>query len=441
MDFLRLHQLNVMLVLSGICGMLALFVYFTKSLPPRRRHALFFLEGGSMILLMADRFAYIYRGDTSVLGFYMVRICNFLVFFLSLGLLISFNFYLKDLMTNEGGLKKVPRRLKLAQILGWCGLVMLVVAQPTHFYYVFDEMNRYHRGRGFVICYLMPFSMLILFLSIILQYYKRLNRLIRLPMLLLALLPIIATVVQIFLYGLSLTNMSIVGMAILLYLFVLLDLNATVEKAKEREIEFYREEQRQAQLLFTQTAEALASAIDAKDAYTHGHSIRVAEYSRTIARLAGKSESECREVYFAALLHDVGKIGIPNGIINKSGRLTAEEYEVIKEHPVIGTQILEHITQSPYISLGAKYHHERYDGKGYPTGCAGEKIPEIARIIAVADAYDAMTSKRSYRDPLPQDVVRSQIESGSGLQFDPVFAALMLEMMAMDIDYDMKEGK
>ena len=257
MDFLRLHQLNVMLVLSGICGMLALFVYFTKSLPPRRRHALFFLEGGSMILLMADRFAYIYRGDTSVLGFYMVRICNFLVFFLSLALLISFNFYLKDLMTNEGGLKKVPRRLKLAQILGWCGLVMLVVAQPTHFYYVFDEMNRYHRGRGFVICYLMPFSMLSLFLSIILQYYKRLNRLIRLPMLLLALLPIIATVVQIFLYGLSLTNMSIVGMAILLYLFVLLDLNATVEKAKEREIEFYREEQRQAQLLFTQTAETV----------------------------------------------------------------------------------------------------------------------------------------------------------------------------------------
>ncbi len=188
-----------------------------------------------------------------------------------------------------------------------------------------------------------------------------------------------------------------------------------------------------------ETAKSLASAIDAKDKYTHGHSTRVAEYSREIARVSGKSETECRDIYLTALLHDVGKIGIPNAIINKNSKLTDEEYEVIKTHPVIGKQILSNISQMPHISDGAYYHHERYDGKGYPTGLYGENIPEIGRIIAVADAYDAMTSKRSYRAPLPQHVVREQIEKGSGSQFDPQYAKIMLDMIDADKDYKMKE--
>ena len=188
-----------------------------------------------------------------------------------------------------------------------------------------------------------------------------------------------------------------------------------------------------------ETAQALASAIDAKDAYTHGHSTRVAEYSRNIARIAGKSEVKCQEIYFAALLHDVGKIGVPGKIINKVGALTDEEFEVVKTHPVIGKQILENIKQAPHICEGACYHHERYDGSGYPTGLAAEAIPDIGRIIAVADAYDAMTSKRSYRDILPQEKVRSEIESGIGTQFDPQYAKIMLELIDADKDYKMKE--
>lgn len=188
-----------------------------------------------------------------------------------------------------------------------------------------------------------------------------------------------------------------------------------------------------------ETAQALASAIDAKDKYTHGHSTRVAEYSRTIARIAGKSDAECRDIYLAALLHDVGKIGISNSIINKKGKLTAEEYDVIKTHPVIGQQILANIKQAPYICDGAYYHHERYDGKGYPTGLSGQNIPDIGRIIAVADAYDAMTSKRSYREPLEQADVRSEIENGLGTQFDPVYAKIMLSMIDEDKNYNMRE--
>ena len=189
----------------------------------------------------------------------------------------------------------------------------------------------------------------------------------------------------------------------------------------------------------TETAEALASAIDAKDAYTHGHSTRVAEYSRNIARRLGKSEPECRNIYLAALLHDVGKIGIPNSIINKQGKLTPQEYDVVKTHPAIGAQILANITQIPHIASGAYYHHERYDGKGYPAGLAGKAIPEIGRIIAVADAYDAMTSNRSYRKQLPQDLARSEIGKGIGAQFDPDMARIMLEMIDEDKDFTMRE--
>ena len=189
----------------------------------------------------------------------------------------------------------------------------------------------------------------------------------------------------------------------------------------------------------TETASALASAIDAKDTYTHGHSSRVAEYSREIARRAGKSEAECRDIYLSALLHDVGKIGVPNSIINKKGRLTDEEYDVIKTHPVIGRQILSNITQIPHIADGAYYHHERFDGKGYPVGLSGTDIPEIGRIIAVADSYDAMTSNRSYRGILPQNVARAEIEKGMGTQFDPDFAKIMLGMIDADADFTMRE--
>ncbi|MCR4748830.1 MAG: HD-GYP domain-containing protein, partial [Lachnospiraceae bacterium] len=199
------------------------------------------------------------------------------------------------------------------------------------------------------------------------------------------------------------------------------------------------EEQKNVQRLFSQTATALANAIDAKDKYTHGHSSRVAEYSKKIAERAGKSPAECEEIYYVALLHDVGKIGVPEAIISKEGKLTEEEFDLIKQHPVMGAQILKSITEYPYLSIGANFHHERYDGKGYPQKLKGSDIPEIARIISVADAYDAMTSKRSYRDTIPQDKVREQLIEGAGTQFDPTFANIMLHLIDLDTEYEMKE--
>ena len=191
--------------------------------------------------------------------------------------------------------------------------------------------------------------------------------------------------------------------------------------------------------LFRHVVLALATAIDAKDIYTNGHSERVAGYSKEIARRYGYDEQQQNDIYMMGLLHDVGKIGIPDSIIKKSDKLTDEEFEIIKTHPVIGAHILETIKEMPALIWGAKWHHEKYSGGGYPDGLTGDKIPEEARIIAVADSYDAMASRRSYRDVLPQNVVRAEIEKGKGTQFDPVFADIMLKMIDEDKDYKMKE--
>lgn len=182
---------------------------------------------------------------------------------------------------------------------------------------------------------------------------------------------------------------------------------------------------------------SLAYTIDAKDRYTSGHSQRVAEYSLAIAKKMGKSEEDQKIIYYAGLLHDVGKIRVPEALINKPGKLTEDEFDQIRIHPVSGYHILKDIHEDERIGYGAKYHHERYDGTGYPNGLVGENIPEIARIIGVADAYDAMASNRSYRNALPQDIVREEIEKGKGRQFDPEIADIMLGMIDEDKEYRM----
>ena len=214
-----------------------------------------------------------------------------------------------------------------------------------------------------------------------------------------------------------------------------------IREYQNAEVEALIERQRGAEKLFEQTATALVSAIDAKDEYSRGHSQRVAEYSQRLGMLLGKSDEECKEIYYAALLHDVGKIGIADNILNKNGKLTEEEYEEIKKHSFLGKQILSSITEYPYLSIGANFHHERYDGKGYPNKLKGSDIPEIARIISVADAYDAMSSNRSYRDAMPQQLVREEIVKGAGAQFDPDIAKAMQHLIDIDSEYKMKERR
>lgn len=219
----------------------------------------------------------------------------------------------------------------------------------------------------------------------------------------------------------------------------LTELQRSLEKQVVQRTRELNREKNKVQTLSKEITNALVNTIDAKDKYTNGHSRRVAKYSAMLAEKLGKSKEEVDSITYAGLLHDIGKIGVPDTIINKKDKLDDEEWKIVKEHPVKGYEILDSIESMPEIKQGARWHHERYDGNGYPDRIAGNQIPEIARIICVADAYDSMTSNRSYRKYMHQDVVREQIEKGKGTQFDPVVADKMLEIIDSDKDYLLHE--
>ncbi len=189
------------------------------------------------------------------------------------------------------------------------------------------------------------------------------------------------------------------------------------------------EKTREVEELALQTILAIARAIDAKDEYTQGHSQRVATYSRALAEYLGWSEADCDNIYHIALLHDVGKIGVPDNVLKKRGHLTEEEFALMRRHPDIGADILKDVKSLKGIELGTRFHHERFDGKGYPNKLKGEEIPLIARIICVADTFDAMTSTRCYRNRLDIDVAREELRRCSGTQFDPEIVSAFLAML------------
>ncbi len=179
-----------------------------------------------------------------------------------------------------------------------------------------------------------------------------------------------------------------------------------------------------------ESIEAIARTIDEKDEYTNGHSIRVGFYSKVIAENLGMDSDEVDNIYYIALLHDIGKIAIPDSILNKPGRLTNEEFSVMKSHTTRGAGILKGISTIPQIVEGAQSHHERYDGLGYPEGKKGEDIPFVARIICCADCFDAMASKRVYKEPFSLDIIINEFRKCSGTQFDPEISKVVIELIS-----------
>lgn len=189
------------------------------------------------------------------------------------------------------------------------------------------------------------------------------------------------------------------------------------------------EKTREVELVMIQAITTVANTIDAKDDYTKGHSIRVAHYSEALARKLGWSEEEVQNIHYIALLHDIGKIGVPDSVLNKPFKLTNIEFELIKKHTIMGAEILKDIKMFKDVNIGAKYHHERYDGKGYPSGLKGEEIPLVARVIGIVDSYDAMTSNRVYRKRLQDEVVKAELLKGRGTQFDPELIDKFMELL------------
>lgn len=429
MSFLRAHQLNLMLLMSGACAMLACTTLFVRALPQGKRLVLALMELSAMLLLLCDRWAYLYRGNTSELGFVMVRVCNGLVFFFAIMIPHLVTQYLKELYRDKSLPWEYPLSLRICDVLFVLGAFFIILSQFTGLYYTIDGENVYHRSPTFSLSYLAPVVSVLLQELTIVHYKNRLGRRFRAALMIGIAIPTGASIGQIFTYGVSLGDMTTVFTVMMFHIIALEELSRSVRDARRRELESSREAEKRVSAMFEQTAEALASAIDAKDAYTHGHSKRVAALSRQIAKEAGYPDKDCEQLYFAGLLHDVGKIGVSDDIINKVGKLSDEEFAQIKRHPILGYQILSIIREAPSLSVGARYHHERYDGRGYPEGLAGEEIPEIARIIAVADAYDAMSSTRSYRDKLSREKTRAELVEGMGRQFDPRFARIMVDIM------------
>ncbi len=218
-------------------------------------------------------------------------------------------------------------------------------------------------------------------------------------------------------------------------IYMITDLSDKIEMITE--LESYRNhlqekldlKTKELEALTLQAISAVANTIDAKDEYTKGHSVRVAHYAAQLAKKLGKDEAFVNNLHYMALLHDIGKIGVPDSVLNKAGRLNETEFGLIKQHTVIGAEILKDITMVEGVALGAKYHHEKYNGTGYPSGLKGTEIPYEARIIGIADAFDAMTSNRVYRRGLPIERVIQEFEKGIGTQFDPDMTPVFIDLV------------
>ena len=428
-ELIRQNQLNIMLLLCGACAVMAFLLLITRFLEKRRKWILILMETVAFFLLWFDRLAYVYSGDPSRKGYVMVRLSNFFVFFLTSGVVFSFNLYLNNLLTNEKGIKINSKRLVGVGIASVGGMILAVISAFTGLYYYFDETNTYHRGSGFLIAYLIPVIGPLIQYAVIRKYRKHFSTLIYTSLVLYVFVPIAFGIIQIFVYGISLVNMAMVMVSVSLYIFTYLDINNTVEHAHEIESQSMQGQQKRMKRLFDQTAKAFVSAVEKKDDFTKGNSVRVAEYAKKVAEICGKSEEECDQVYYTALLHDVGMIGIPDAVIKNEADPGKWDYEAIRQKPVIGKEILSNITEYPFLSVGAGSSHERYNGTGYPEGLKGEEIPEIARIVAVADAYVTMTTKKRYRDARPEFIAREAFVKGAGAEFDPVFANAMVKII------------
>ena len=215
----------------------------------------------------------------------------------------------------------------------------------------------------------------------------------------------------------------VIGVIVLLLIVLInyLIIHRKAENARKREAELKG--------ITIESIEAIARTIDAKDTYTNGHSIRVGHYSRIIAEALGMKGDELGNLYYTALLHDIGKIGIPDAILNKPSKLTDEEFVIMKSHTTKGSKILKDISTIPNIVEGAKYHHEKFGGGGYPEGITGDDIPLVARIICCADCFDAMATKRVYKEPYPKEKIISEFERCKGIQFDPEIADVVIQLI------------
>ena len=386
-------------------------------------------------------------------GVFANHFFNFFYFFSAamvsyIFLMYVFSFYYKDDRAEK------LRKKGFNQIIFLSFAGLLVVNLFTGILFYFDAEGAYTHGPLYLLTLIIPAFFFLQAAVFILMHRKFYSRAELILLLFFTLFVSAWPAVQALFFPYYLTNFFIGTLMVFLILitietpdeqelFVTIErldrIKSELEEKVAEENRILEERENKLSNLTMQMMSALTKAVDAKDRYTSGHSSRVAYYSRLLSKQLGMSKEEQDDIYKMGLLHDVGKIGVPRKIINKPGRLTDEEFDIMRSHPVKGYEILSRITAMPGISKGARWHHERPDGKGYPDHLKAEDIPFEAKIIAVADSYDAMTSFRSYRDVMPQEAVREQIVKGRGTQFDEKVADAMLVLIDEDRDYLMRE--
>lgn len=393
-------------------------------------------------MLVGDLCDWTLGGIPGAFPYYAQGIFSIVVYFAASGLLL-FSLYGWLISYIRQKIDISPNWLRVGIALSAIQVLIALAAPIIRIAYI-DADNYYQRGKLFPLTQVCPYIVYVLSLYLMIRYRRAFKKRERIYLGIFIVIPLFAELIQVMTYKYSTLNVACSLGLIMVFTFIQserkLDDEYKVrgqiidENKRLEELQQYQEN------LSSQLIDVLCSTVEAKDQYTRGHSQRVAQYAREIMYRMGGDEKVLQEVYYIGLLHDVGKISIDDSIINKKGRLTEEEYEQIKLHTVAGYQILKHVDVIPDLAIGARWHHERYDGTGYPNGLAGDNIPLIARIISVADAYDAMTSNRSYHKIMPQSVVREEISRGMGRQFDPAIARIMLEMIDEDIQYDMKQS-
>ena len=381
-------------------------------------------------------------------GRFVPSIVNLLFITIYFGMNIAVGFQFMQYVSAWVYQKRPVKGILLNRIIYILCFSMLVVNLFTGIVFSFNSEGSYVHGMLYYFVYAFPFYYIIFSMGILVYHFNQFTMEQRISIMAFSFFNFVGPFVQMLFFPDTLLSLFTPSIGLLICMFtletpdyqILLNTMAELNDLRENLQEEVKKQTERLERLSIQSLKTLAETIDAKDRYTNGHSLRVAEYARELVKRSGGSKQEQEEIYYIGLLHDIGKIGVPDEIINKTSDLTEEEFDVIKTHPVIGADILKQlVTDIPGIDVGARWHHERYMGGGYPDGLKGEEIPKVARIISVADAYDAMTSKRRYRGILPQYFVRSEFIRMSGIQFDPTYAKLMIEMIDEDKEYKMRE--
>ena len=406
-----------------------------------KRYKFFLIS--SFVMIALDVFTVFTNANAKHFPVIISQILNGLFFFSGAVVAILYLYYVVSVALKD--VKKETKKLLYWINISALGLyvISLIINNWLGFYFYFSETYEYSHGGGYFLVNLVAILYVIESLVFVIIKRREFNSRQMISTTVFYAFFFLSFVLQLAVFSdilLSDFGVALGGLIVFFsietpdYIKLMATLNELNELKASLEIQVKNrtheldEEKKSYEELTLETLSSLASVIDAKDHYTNGHSFRVAAYSKGIAEQLGLSTQECEQIYFAGLIHDVGKIGINEAILTKPGKLNEKEFAIIKSHSVLGGDILKGIKEFPVFEHVARSHHERYDGTGYPDKLKGEEIPLQARIVTVADTFDAMTSDRSYRKALADDVAIKELITYKSKQFDPQIVGAFLNL-------------